>query len=212
MGEPALKENNYEQEQMENETTEVKEKDRVVSIKEYLNKKGIKEKVIDAFENRTLDKMVETTSEDIMWMYGDEFYASNSVEEAVVEQLQESEDAGEVDLGLVSLIKCEVLNQIKDETENRLEVIIDENTATTDEFVKIQLWSYFPIVGSFMYFLFLSVIALNRNGKYKRSLQNWAKAQLKLYWVYLAVTLVMVFVICASGISLVHVIQRGLRY
>lgn len=211
MAEPALKD--YEQEQTENEAVEVKERDRVVSIKEYWNKKGIKEKVIDAFENKTLDKMVETTTEDsLAWMYEEDFYTSNSVEEAVVEQLQENEAVEEVDLGLVSLIKCEVLNQIKEETENRLEVIIDDNAATTDEFVKIQLWSYFPIVGSFMYFLFLSVIALNRNGKYKKSLQNWAKAQLKLYWVYLAVTLVMVFVICASGISLVHVIQRGLAY
>lgn len=176
---------------------------------------AFKEKVIDQFQKVTVDKLVNhpletesTNMDDLLWMFEDD---TPEEQQAFAEEIKEKAEIEEVDLGLVSLIKCEVLKDIESVQKERLQIYDDLQTVSTDTFVKIQMWSYFPIIGSIVYLLMLLAITVDPKGKYNTSLRNWAKAQLKFYWIYALVTLVIVSVAIASGISLINIIQRGLR-
>lgn len=192
----------------QNQKTEYKE--------EAISKKlAFKEKVIDQFQKMTVDRLVNQSMEptdsnmdDLLWMFEDD---TPEEQQAFAEEIKEKAEIEEVDLGLVSLIKCEVLKDIESVQKEKLQIYDELQTVTTDTYVKIQMWSYFPIIGSVIYLLMLLAITVDPKGKYNTSLRNWAKAQLKFYWIYALVTLVIVFVAIASGISFINIIQRGLR-
>lgn len=192
----------------QNQKTEYKE--------EAISKKlAFKEKVIDQFQKMTVDRLVNQSMEptdsnmdDLLWMFEDD---TPEEQQAFAEEIKEKAEMEEVDLGLVSLIKCEVLKDIESVQKEKLQIYDELQTVTTDTYVKIQMWSYFPIIGSVIYLLMLLAITVDPKGKYNTSLRNWAKAQLKFYWIYALVTLVIVFVAIASGISFINIIQRGLR-
>ena len=115
-------------------------------------------------------------------------------------------------------IRPEVIDYIKDELVAKMQAdrmsVVDEfihgKSVSQEEFYKLQLWSYFPIIGIPVYFFFLLVLSINKRQKYNPTLVNFARSQLKTFWLYAVAHLSVLFVAFASMTSLVNIIQRGL--
>ncbi len=208
---------------MEKENERIATESLVVEIEpESAPETAIKEPISDKFKNlalsnfqrMTVDRIVKPQEEDpfdsssIMWMFDIE--DTPEKQEAFLAEIKEQTEVEEVDLGLVSLIKCEVLKDVQGNINEVYRVYEERQTVTTDSYIKIQMWSYFPIIGTVIYLLMLLAITVDKRDKYPVSLKNWAKAQLKFAWITVFVTAIVVFVFVASGISFVNIIQRGL--
>lgn len=167
------------------------------------------------FQRATVDKIVKPADADddidLMELFAMKPERVEEENAELITRVKEQTALEEIDMGLVSVIKQDVINDLQREFQQKITVYDEANTVTTDEFVRIQMWSYFPVVGSTLYFLMLLAIVFDHSAKYNASLKNWAKAQLKFFWIYLVVTAVTVFTCCAAGISFINIIQRGLR-
>lgn len=182
------------------------------------NKLPFKEKVMSGIEKRTIDRLVKAkddTDDDFpMCLFEDytEDEDENHSTTELAERIKKNTDVEEIDLGMISLVKMEVLKDLQAKAEEKVIVYNETNTVTPDEYIKIQMWSYFPIIGSLIYLVLLLALSFNRNGRYKESMQNWAKAQLKLYWIYIVVTLLVIVLMAFAGIALFDVFNRGLYF
>ena len=206
------------------------------SVEEMLDKTALKEKVVSVVERNTLERLVntrETSDEDFVnSLFSDDFYNEEFCEELKT-KVQEQEkvdmveddgeetavrevanvhviEADEIRPELVEYIASEVVTKLQFSQAENIKKFIHGRVISQEEFFKLQLWSYFPIIGIPVYFFFLLVLSINRNGKYEVSLQNYAKAQLKTFWLYAVAHLSVLFVTAASMISLVNIIERGL--
>lgn len=197
-----------------------------------MEKTVLKEKVISAIERNTLEKLVNTRNESetdfINSLFSDEFYSDDFCNE-LKEKLQAQEiiesvddgdvrevanvhviEADEIKPELVEYIANEVVTKLHFSQAENLRNYVQGRVVSQEDFFKLQLWSYFPIIGIPVYFLFLMALSLNRNGRYEVSIQNFAKAQLKTFWIYAVAHFSVLFVTAASMISLVNIIERGL--
>lgn len=145
----------------------------------------------------------------------DEFVESDEIDEIVYD---EEQVAKVVSVISADEIKPEVINYIKDELVAKMQAdrlsVVDEfingKAVSQEEFYKLQLWSYFPFVGIPVYFFFLLVLSVNKRQKYNPTMVNFARSQLKTFWLYAVAHLSVLFVAFASMTSLVNIIQRGL--
>ena len=119
-------------------------------------------------------------------------------------------EADEIKPELVEYIANEVVTKLHFSQAENLRNYVQGRVVSQEDFFKLQLWSYFPIIGIPVYFLFLMALSLNRNGRYEASIQNFAKAQLTTFWIYAVAHFSVLFVTAASMISLVNIIERGL--
>ena len=87
---------------------------------------------------------------------------------------------------------------------------IQGKVISIEEWYKLILWKYFPVIGIPIYLMFLLLLNMNVGGKYDITLQNYAKAEIKTFWIYALVHIIVVFTCCAAVISLVNIFNRGL--
>lgn len=118
--------------------------------------------------------------------------------------------ADEIRPELVEYIKCELMEKMEAKRGTVIDEFINGISVSEEEFYKLQLWSYFPVLGIPIYFFFLMALSINGQNKYTVSLQNYAKSQLRTFWVYCVAHASVVFVSVASMTSLINIIQRGL--
>lgn len=200
-----------------------------------MEKTVLKEKVISAVERNTLERLINTrnTSEDefVSSLFSDDFYnedfcnklkakIQNPEKESALLDGSEAEvveaarvhviEADEIRPELVEYITNEVVTKLHFSQAENLKEYMQGRIISQEDFFKLQLWSYFPIIGIPVYFLFLMALSINRHGRYEVSMQNFAKAQLKTFWLYAVAHLSVLFVTAASMISLVNIIERGL--
>lgn len=200
-----------------------------------MDKTALKEKVVSVVERNTLERLINTrdTSEEdfVNSLFSDDFYNDEFCEElrakvqeqekaSISESGEDAEitevaqvhvvEADEIKPEIVEYIANEVITKLHFSQAEKMKSFIQERAISQEEFFKLQLWSCFPIIGIPIYFFFLLALSINRHGKYEVSLQNYAKAQLKTFWLYTVAHLSVLFVAAASMISLVNIIQRGL--
>lgn len=118
--------------------------------------------------------------------------------------------AEEIKPELVEYIKCELMEQMETKRGTVVDDFISSISASEEDFHKLQLWSYFPVLGVPIYFFFLTTLSINVHKKYAVSLQNYAKSQLRTFWIYCVAHASVVFVSVASMTSFINIIQRGL--
>lgn len=135
------------------------------------------------------------------------FTESKEVAQAQVKEIVSAE---EIKPEIVELIKDELMAQLQEHKKEVINEFMAGKAASQEEFYKIQLWSYFPVIGIPVYLFFLLVLSVNKRHKYNASMQNFAKAQLKTFWIYLVAHASVLFVAAASMTSLINIIQRGL--
>ena len=155
-------------------------------------------------EEQSSYEVTKVRNEDLL---GEEGEQTALVEQVVSEPIISAE---EIRPELVDYIKSELMEKMQAERSNVIYEFINGRGVSQEEFYKLQLWSYFPVLGIPIYFYFLVVLSVNRRQKYAVTLQNYAKAQLKTFWIYLVAHASVLFVAVASMTSLVNIIQRGL--
>lgn len=136
---------------------------------------------------------------------GDE--QTDLVEKAIIKPVVSAE---EIRPELVEYIRSELMEKMQAERSNVITEFINGRSVSQEEFYKLQLWSYFPVLGIPIYFFFLMALSINRTGKYAVTIQNYAKVQLRTFWIYLVAHTSVLFVAGASMTSLINIIQRGL--
>lgn len=175
----------------------------------------VKLAALDNFQKLTVDKIVQPNEFHGEMFSDDEilslFDTTPEQQEAFLAEVKDKTESEELDLGLVEVVKQEVLRDMQETIKEKQTVYEQSMTVSSDTFVRIQMWSFFPIIGTVLYFLMLLAITVDRKGKYPGSLKNWAKAQLKFFWIYVLVTAIVVFCCVMAGISFMNIIQRGLR-
>lgn len=129
------------------------------------------------------------------------------LEKAVSEPVVSAE---EIRPELVEYIKTELMEQMQTKKNSVIDEFINGRAVSQEEFYKLQLLSCFPLFGIPIYFFFLVVLSVNKRSKYTVSIQNYAKAQLRTFWIYLIAHGSVLFVAAASMTSLINIIQRGL--
>lgn len=188
-------------------TEQVKEKISSVKLAEELDRKKaeldeqeeIKELYKDEFTKAekkhklSLKKEIPTEAKDI-----------------VPVQKAEIVEAEQVSPEMIRFIKNELMEELKTNGGLVINKYNNGRAVAQEEFYKIQLWSYFPLIGIPVYFLFLVALSANIRGKYTVTMQNFAKAQLRTFWAYLIAHLSVLFVAYYSIISFMAVIRRGL--
>lgn len=118
--------------------------------------------------------------------------------------------ADEIKPELVEFITNTVVEKIQAEKKGKLLEIIQGRVITQEEWYKLILWKYFPVIGVPIYLMLLLLLSLNKTGKYDPTLVNFARAEIKTFWIYLLVHIIVVFTCCMAVISLINIIQRGL--
>ena len=118
--------------------------------------------------------------------------------------------ADEIKPELVEYIKGELMEKMQTERSSVITEFVRNTAVSQEEFYKLQLWSYFPVLGIPIYFFFLMALSINGQNKYAVSIQNYAKSQLRTFWIYCVAHASVVFVSVASMTSLINIIQRGL--
>lgn len=111
---------------------------------------------------------------------------------------------------VVEFVTNAVIERLHKEQSNQIVEYVHGKVISQEEWYKLILWKYFPIIGIPIYFLFLVLLNRNIDGKYDRTLQNYSKAELKTFWIYTLVHIIVVFTCCAAVISLINIFQRGL--
>lgn len=170
-------------------------------------------------EQATFEENIKFDDSDEMTMVTDENAEDSRAAEPVpVEEEAEKQVAQVVSVVSADEIRPEVIDYIKDELvakmqEEKLNIVqefIHGKAVSQEEFSKLQLWSCFPIIGIPIYLFFLVVLSVNKRQKYNPTLVNFARSQLKTFWIYAIAHLSVIFVALASMTSLVNIIQRGL--
>lgn len=193
-----------------------------------------KEKIENSFEKRTIDKFINTERQTDMDFIVELFEMdTNIITDSVKSKIEseydlcessvaDSEDyiekvvsesvvsAEEIRPELVEYIKAELMTQMQSNRTHVIDEFINGRAVSQEEFYKLQLLSCFPLLGIPIYFLFLLVLSINRKSKYAVTIQNYAKAQLRTFWIYLIAHGSVLFVAAASMTSLINIIQRGL--
>jgi len=118
--------------------------------------------------------------------------------------------AEEIRPELVAYIKDELMAKMQADRLSMVDEFINGKAVSQEEFYKLTLLSSIPFLGIFLYLFSLMVLSINRRRKYNPSLQNFAKSQLKTYWIYLLAHASVLFVAAASMTSLINIIERGL--
>ena len=140
----------------------------------------------------------------------EEMFTDAESKEVAQAQVKEIVSAEEIKPEIVELIKAELLAKMQEHKKEVIDEFMTGKAVSQEEFYKIQLWSYFPVIGIPVYLFFLLVLSVNKRNKYNASMQNFAKAQLKTFWIYLVAHASVLFVAAASMTSLINIIQRGL--
>lgn len=197
-----------------------------------IGRRAVKEKVADTIERNTVGKIIKTNEiseqEFISSMFSDDFYNSDFVTE-INNKYKESSDfddntekteentskaeivhVEELKPEVIEFIANEVMNKVRTDQQGTIVEYIQNRATTQEEFYKLELLSYFPIIGIPIYFLMLLTLSINAKGRYDVSIQNFAKAQLRMFWIYVVAHLSVIFVVIASMTSLINIIQRGL--
>lgn len=194
-----------------------------------------KEKIEQSIERNTIDRLIHTSHQEeneyefIVSLFEmgetseftDSLKAKVEMEQSLYEETEQTAlveqvvsapviSAEEIRPELVDYIKSELMEKMQAERSSVISEFINGRAVSQEEFYKLQLWSYFPVLGIAIYFYFLVVLSVNRRQKYAVTLQNYAKAQLKTFWIYLVAHASVLFVAVASMTSLVNIIQRGL--
>lgn len=130
--------------------------------------------------------------------------------ELVTVKKAEVVEADELSPDVVEFITASVIERMQKERGVVINDYMSKNVATQEEFFKIQLLGYFPVIGVLMYLAALVCLSANRRNRYNISMQNFAKAELKTFWMYLIAHASVIFVAVASMTSLINIIQRGL--
>lgn len=118
--------------------------------------------------------------------------------------------ADELKPEVVEFVTNAVLDKLHKEQGLHIVEYVQGKVISQEEWYKLILWKYFPIIGIPIYLMFLLLLNMNVDGKYDRTLQNYSKAELKTFWIYAIVHLIVVFTCCAAVISLINIFHRGL--
>lgn len=111
---------------------------------------------------------------------------------------------------VVEFVTNAVVERLHKEQGLQITEYIQGKVISIEEWYKLILWKYFPVIGIPIYLMFLLLLNMNVGGKYDITLQNYAKAEIKTFWIYALVHIIVVFTCCAAVISLVNIFNRGL--
>ena len=164
-------------------------------------------------EQATFEENIKFDDSDEMTMVTDENAEPVPLEseaEKQVAQVVSVVSADEIRPEVIDYIKDELVAKMQEEKLNIVQEFIHGKAVSQEEFSKLQLWSCFPIIGIPIYLFFLVVLSVNKRQKYNPTLVNFARSQLKTFWIYAIAHLSVIFVALASMTSLVNIIQRGL--
>lgn len=118
--------------------------------------------------------------------------------------------ADELKPELVEFVTNAVVEKIHDDKKVQIIDIIQGKVITQEEWYKLILWKYFPVIGIPIYLMLILLLSFNKNNKYDPTLVNFARAEIKTFWIYALVHVIVVFTCCAAVVSFVNIIQRGL--
>lgn len=118
--------------------------------------------------------------------------------------------ADELKPELVEFVANAVVEKIHDDKKVQIIDIIQGKVITQEEWYKLILWKYFPVIGIPIYLMLILLLSFNKNNKYDPTLVNFARAEIKTFWIYALVHVIVVFTCCAAVVSFVNIIQRGL--
>ena len=118
--------------------------------------------------------------------------------------------ADELKPELVEFVTNAVVDKLHDDKKIQIIDILHGRVITQEEWYKLILWKYFPVIGIPIYLMLLLLLSLNKTGKYDPTLVNFARAEIKTFWIYTLVHIIVVFTCCAAVVSFINIIQRGL--